>query len=46
MSKLLYADFSRLIKSKLFWLGVMVMVGMPLYAVGVRYYDSVIFLYW
>ncbi len=44
MSRLLYADFSRLIKSKLFWLGVMVMVGMPLYAVGVRYYDSVIFV--
>ncbi len=39
MSKLLHAEFSRLIKNKLFWLGTLVMVGLPLYAVGVRYHD-------
>ena len=39
MIKLLYADFSRIIKNKLFWLCLLVMVGLPLYAVGVRYYD-------
>lgn len=39
MNKLLHADFSRLIKNKLFWVGLIVMIGVPLYAVGVRYYD-------
>ena len=39
MTKLLHAEFSRLIKTKLFWLGTLVMVGLPLYAVGVRYHD-------
>lgn len=42
MIRLLYAQVSRLMKNKLFWLGLLVMVGVPLYAVGVRYYDSVI----
>ena len=42
MIKLLYAQFSRLIKNKFFWLGLLVMIGVPLYAVGVRYYDYVI----
>ena len=42
MIKLLHAEFSRLIKNKLFWLGLLVMVAVPLYAVGVRYYDYVI----
>lgn len=42
MIKLLYAEFTRLIKNKLFWLGLLVMIGVPLYAVGVRYYDYVI----
>lgn len=42
MIKLLHAEFSRLIKNKIFWLGLLVMVGVPLYAVGVRYYDYVI----
>jgi len=39
MSKLLHADFSRLIKNKIFWLGLLVMTGVPLYGVGVRYYE-------
>ncbi len=39
MIKLLYANFSRIMKNKLFWLCMLVMVGLPLYAVGVRYYD-------
>ena len=39
MIKLLYANFSCIIKNKLFWLCLLVMVGVPLYAVGVRYYD-------
>ncbi|MBQ8334531.1 MAG: ABC transporter permease subunit [Clostridia bacterium] len=39
MTKLLHAEFSRLIKNKIFWLGLLVMVGLPLYGVGVRYYD-------
>lgn len=42
MIKLLHADFSRIIKNKLFWLCLLVMVGIPLYAVGVRYYDYAI----
>lgn len=42
MNKLLHADFTRLMKNKLFWIGLLVMVGMPLYAVGVRYYDYVV----
>lgn len=42
MSRLLYADFSRLIKNKLFWIGLIVMIALPLYAVGVRYYDYVV----
>ena len=39
MIKLLHADFSRIMKNKLFWLCLLVMIGLPLYAVGVRYYD-------
>lgn len=39
MIKLLHADFSRIMKNKLFWICLLVMVGVPLYAVGVRYYD-------
>ena len=39
MIELLYANFSRIMKNKLFWLCMLVMVGLPLYAVGVRYYD-------
>ena len=39
MSKLLHAEFSRLIKNKLFWFGLFVMIAVPLYGVGVRYYD-------
>ena len=39
MIKLLHANFSCIIKNKLFWLCLLVMVGVPLYAVGVRYYD-------
>lgn len=42
MTKLLHAEFSRLIKNKIFWLGLLIMVGVPLYAVGVRYYDYAI----
>ena len=44
MSKLLHAEFSCLIKNKLFWLGLLVMVGVPLYGVGVRYYDYAVAL--
>jgi len=39
MLKLVHADFSRLTKYKLFWLGLVVMAGIPLFAVGSRYYD-------
>ena len=39
MTKLLHAEFSRLWKNKIFWLALLVMVGVPLYAVGVRYHD-------
>ena len=39
MSKLLHAEFSRLIKNKIFLLGLLVMTGVPLYGVGVRYYE-------
>ena len=42
MIKLLHAEFSRLIKNRIFWLGLLVMTGIPLYGVGVRYYDAVI----
>ena len=42
MNKLLHAEFSRLFKNKLFWLGLLIMTGIPLYGVSVRYYDSVI----
>ena len=44
MIKLLHADFSRIIKNKLFLLCLLVMVALPLYAVGVRYYDYYISL--
>ena len=39
MLKLVHADFSRLMKYKLFLLGLVVMAGIPLFAVGSRYYD-------
>ena len=39
MTKLLHAAFSRLIRNKLFWLGLLVMIAVPLYGVGVRYHD-------
>ncbi len=39
MTKLLHAEFTRLIKNKIFWLGLLVMAAVPLYAVGVRYHD-------
>lgn len=39
MTKLLHADFSRLLKSRVFWLGMAVMIGLPLCAVCVRYHD-------
>ena len=42
MSKLLHAEFSRLIKNRIFWLGLLIMTGVPLYGVGVRYYDYAI----
>ena len=42
MIKLLHAEFSRLIKNKIFWLGLLIMTGIPQYGVSVRYYDSVI----
>jgi len=42
MIKLLRSNFSRLKKNRLFWLALLLMVAVPLYAVGVRYYDYVI----
>ena len=42
MIKLLRAEFSRLLKNKLFWLGLLIMTGIPLFGVGVRYYDAFI----
>ncbi|MBR2895568.1 MAG: ABC transporter permease subunit [Oscillospiraceae bacterium] len=42
MIKLLRSNFSRLKKNRLFWFALLLMVAVPLYAVGVRYYDYVI----
>ena len=42
MIKLLHAEFSRLIKNRIFWLGLLITTGIPLYGVGVRYYNAVI----
>lgn len=42
MIKLLRSNFSRLKKNRLFWLALVLMVAVPLYAVGVRYYDYVV----
>ena len=42
MIKLLHAEFSRLLKNKIFWLGLLIMTGIPLFGVGVRYYDAFI----
>lgn len=40
MMKLLRAEFRRLFKNKLFWLGIAVMLGLGIWATVARYYDS------